>query len=173
MSDLGWMRDKLGERATRALELYPAATDEDAAGALSDVVGDEMFTWSMQEWAAATASSTQPAYLYFFSRVPPGEQSEALGAYHASEIAYVFAHVDEAPFTAIDRALSSAMSDAWVRFATAGDPNGPGIPEWRPYQEPKGSFLEFGDEITTGTGLRSEKVELWRSHHRGGGGWIY
>ena len=65
------------------------------------------------------------------------------------------------------------MSDAWVRFATTGDPNGPGLPEWRPYREPQGSYLEFGDEITTGTGLRAEKVALWRSHHRGGGGWIY
>jgi len=164
-----WVRARLGEHAERALELYPAASDKDVVAAMNDLVCDEMFTWAMQAWARGTASGQAPAYLYYFSRVPPGEQSEVLGAYHAAEIPYVFATVDSAPFTAIDRALSDAMSDAWVRFAATGDPNGGDLPEWQPYSATEESYLEFGDEIRTGTGLRSDKVALWQAYYEGGG----
>ena len=34
----------------------------------------------------ASAPETSPVFLYYFSRVPPGPESETYGSYHAAEI---------------------------------------------------------------------------------------
>ena len=164
-----WVRERLGEHASRALELYPAAADGDVADALSNLVCDELFTWAMQAWASATDSGGAPAYLYYFSRVPPGEQSHILGAYHAAEIPYVFATVDAPRYTPRDRRISAAMSEAWVRFADSGDPNGGDLPRWLPFTADDENYLEFGNDIRTDKGLRGEKVALWQTHYTNGG----
>lgn len=167
-----WIRDRLGAQSSTALELYPAATSADVFRAMADLFTDDVFTWAMQAWAEGAERGPAPVYLYYFSRVPPGEETRALGAYHASEIPYVFgwdAALGGAPFDAVDRTVSEAMSDAWVRFAATGDPNGGTLPPWQPYHGPAGSYMEFGDQIRAGTGLRSQKVAFWRAYYAGGG----
>ena len=164
-----WVRSRLGDFADRALELYPAATDLDVFNAVSNLVCDEMFTWSMHAWATATANGEAPAYLYFFSRVPPIEGSDELGAYHAAEIPYVFANVTTEPYQSVDFDLSAAMADTWVRFATTGDPNGASLPRWAPFDAANADYLEFGDQITAGNSLRAEKVALWTAYYDAGG----
>lgn len=163
-----WLEERLGsDLAERALELYPAATDEEAAQALSDVVCDDMFTWAMRVWANAAGEA--PVYLYYFSRVPPGEFGEKYGSYHAAEIPYVFAQMDAATTSAEDAQLATAMSAAWVRFAATGDPNGGDLPAWPAYTAEREDYMEFGDRVGPGTALRSEKVALWETHYAAGG----
>jgi para-nitrobenzyl esterase len=57
-----------------------------------------------------------------------------------------------------DRKLSDIMSAYWVNFATTGDPNGEGLPNWPVYREKTDIALELGNEIR----LRPElhKAEL-------------
>jgi para-nitrobenzyl esterase len=60
-----------------------------------------------------------------------------LGAYHASELQYLFdinlrfAGFD--PFTPGQQQLSDAMISYWTKFAATGDPNSPIEPTWSPY----------------------------------------
>ena len=53
-----------------------------------------------------------------------------MGAYHGTEIHYVFENFwpPEWNWTDADRALSDMLSRYWVNFATNGDPNGPACP---------------------------------------------
>jgi len=57
-----------------------------------------------------------------------------LGAYHASEIAYVmqtpWALADPAAFTPAQRALSDTMQDYRTAFARSGDPDAAGAAHW-------------------------------------------
>jgi para-nitrobenzyl esterase len=133
-------------RSDQFLKVYPATTDEEAWTASAHLMRDTTFGLQMRTWARMqTKTGKSPAYLYYFSHIPPGPSSAHYGAYHASEIAYVFGtgrNWDDA-----DRKLSDAMSSYWVNFATSGNPNGKGLPDWQKYNENKDLALGFGDEI--------------------------
>jgi len=126
---------------------YPAKTEADIAAALLGVGRDTTFTLEMRTWARMVTAGGKPAFLYQFTRVPPGP-NPAWGAYHASEISYVFNNVGSRPWaTDTDRQLADRMSSYWVNFATTGDPNGQGLPKWTPYDQAAEPYLELGDRV--------------------------
>ncbi|MFN0124639.1 MAG: carboxylesterase/lipase family protein [Blastocatellia bacterium] len=122
-------------------QLYPAATDADAAGAFLGASRDITFTLGMRTWVRMT--SPAKAWLYSFSHVPPGPDSQTMGAYHAAEIAYVFGNLNRERAQAADHNLSARMLQYWVNFATTGDPNGEGLPAWMPYQKDTEPYMDF------------------------------
>ena len=73
-------------------------------------------------------------------------QTGALGAYHASEIPFVFAADATNP-------LAKAMSTAWIKFAATGDPG------WPAYTAANDQYLEFGDTIKVGSGLHQKEID--------------
>jgi carboxylesterase type B len=98
--------------------------------------------------------------------VPPGPASARLGAYHASEISYVFhnLHLGTLPYEDADRKLSDIMSSYWVNFATTGDPNGTGLPKWPVYREDSDIALELGNEIKPRPQLHKPELDFLDSY---------
>jgi para-nitrobenzyl esterase len=87
-------------------------------------------------------------WVYYFTRQRPGPGGEKLGAYHGTEIPYVFdMHDDWLPTEAADRQLTDAVMDYWVQFARSGDPNIPGRPEWPAYSTDHPMVMELGDTM--------------------------
>src|SRR5262249_2731643 len=83
---------RYGKFSDEFLKLYPSNTDLEAMRAHYESFRDQGMGWQMRTWVRAqTKSGKSPAFLYFFTRVPPG--MEKLGAYHASEIQYVFGNL--------------------------------------------------------------------------------
>ena len=152
----------LGEVADDVRVHYPAADDAEATKAWMDLMGDAMFTWSMQAWSRAMQTVPSDAWLYWFTWAPPVEDSERYGAFHAAEIGYVFGNVDlfGATPTDADRALSDQMATVWTRFARTGNPNGEGLPEWPAYTVENQAYMEFGAAPGAKSGLRPAKMEL-------------
>jgi para-nitrobenzyl esterase len=143
-------KQRFGANAENFLKLYPASSDEDAWKASAAFMRDSTFGVQMRTWARLqTKTGKSHAYLYYFSRVPPGPLSEHYGAFHASEISYVFgtADIGHRNWQNADRKLSEIMSSYWVNFATTGNPNGKGLPAWPVYDEKKDLALGLGDEI--------------------------
>jgi para-nitrobenzyl esterase len=103
-----------------------------------------------------------PAYLYLYTRVGDDSVSRRVGAYHSSEITFVFGRPRpiqaSAGRTAYDSTLADAMSDFWVAFATSGDPNGPPAAgkwaTWPMYDPSTDAYMELGPEIAP--------KQLWR-----------
>jgi para-nitrobenzyl esterase len=116
----------------------------------------------MRSWARMTANGKAKAYLYCFSHVPPNPRSKYLGAYHASEIAYVFGNLNSQNplLTETDRKLAEVMMSYWVNFAKSGDPNGPGLPKWVVYDQTSEPYMDFGDQVQMRNHLLKAQVDF-------------
>ena len=156
-----WIRDvrgEYGDRTPDVLEIYPSKTPEQS---WLRAFRDRYFGREMVRWADGMASVDQPAWMYFFSFHP---SVDALGAYHAGEIRYVFGNdhlipdADEA-----DRRLADLISNFWVRFAATGDPNATGLPEWQRWDPQRMNYLEFANEPRAGEDLIREADALFDS----------
>ncbi|HXO37771.1 MAG TPA: carboxylesterase/lipase family protein [Candidatus Acidoferrum sp.] len=151
---IGGVHQRYGSQAGALLKVYPAGSDEEAVSSFYSAYRDQVFGWEMRTWARmATKTGHQPAFMYYFSRRPPGPQSARLRAFHASEIAYVFGtFVWPFPWDDTDKKLSDAMTSYWVNFAASGNPNGGGLTKWPAYNAKDDQAMEFGDQIA----IRSE-----------------
>jgi para-nitrobenzyl esterase len=128
--------------------VYPVKADADIADAMLGLGRDQTFTLEMRTWARMVTAGGRKAFLYQFTRIPPGPNPK-LGAYHASEIAYAFNNVGVRPWaTDADRRLADQMSSYWVNFATTGNPNGKGLSKWPAYDSKSDPSMVFGDSVT-------------------------
>lgn len=81
-----------------------------------------------------------PAYRYYFTRRLPGDDA---GAFHSSELWYTFGTLDRSwrPMTEADHRLSDTMLDYWTNFMKTGDPNGAGLPLWKPWRRESDTMI--------------------------------
>jgi para-nitrobenzyl esterase len=102
------------------------------------------------------------AYVYLYTRVGDDTLSRRIGAYHSSEITFVFGRAAPlqavAGHTAYDATLADAMSDYWVAFASSGDPNGAPAaskwPRWPVYDSATDAYMELGPQLVAKRDLR-------------------
>jgi para-nitrobenzyl esterase len=124
-----WLID--GYRATR-----PSASAADLCSAIVSDLEFRMDAITMAERKALQDDA--PAYMYLFAWESPAFGGKYKSA-HSFDIPFVFDNVDLAPGIGGERpdmrryALAEKMSRAWAAFARTGDPNHPGLPEWKPY----------------------------------------
>ena len=158
------MRNRYGDLSERALNLYPVSGPDDVPKAVVRWQTDDVFLCPSKRMAGWMDNVESAAYFYYFTRRLPSPEGQKLGAYHAAEIAYVFDNLDDetwVPREAIDAKLAEAMSSYWAQFAATGDPNREGLPPWPSYDRESDRYLELGEEIEAGAGLRREFCELF------------
>jgi para-nitrobenzyl esterase len=146
---------------------YGVKGPDDVERALLAVSRDTIFSLHMRTWARLTTAAGSRAYLYLFSHVPPSPRRAELGAFHASELPYVFGVLAagdprEAGFAYddADRRLSDQISSYWVNFVKTGDPNGGSLPKWSPYNLAEEPFLELRSPIRAGNHLLKPELDF-------------
>ena len=151
-----------GEMIHEFEALYPVKSDADVPTAYLDSLRDVTFTLPMRTWARMTATGRSKAYLYYFTHAPPNPNSKYLGAYHAGEIAYVFNNLNRqnALLQEGDYKLADMMSSYWVNFAKTGNPNGKGLPNWKPYDSRDEAYMDFGDTVQVRNHLLKEQLDF-------------
>jgi len=142
--------------------VYPAKSDAEIADAMLALGRDQTFSLEMRTWARMVTAAGRKAFLYQFTHVPPSPNAKTWGAYHASEIPYVFGTLRNRPwpFTEVDFTLSDRMSRYWSNFAISGDPNGKGLPAWTSYDPTNEPYLELGDTIQTKRHLLKPQLDF-------------
>lgn len=161
-----------GALASQFAALYPAATDAEANRAASALPRDRGLA-SMAEWAKERRAATDaPVYAYLWTHPEPGPDAARYGAFHSSEIPYVFDTLGaspERPFTADDRRLAGLMGAYWVNFVKTGDPNGAGLPAWPAYAPADRKILEIGSTVASRSILPDAQRALFERHVQQGG----
>jgi para-nitrobenzyl esterase len=108
---------------------------------------------TLVDWGRRRATlSHTPLYLYLYDHVEPGPESARWGAFHGSEIPYVFDTLDAAPdrpYSRLDRQVAQSMAGYWVNFVNTGNPNGPGLPHWPAFNSAAPAVMEIGDRHAT------------------------
>ncbi len=143
--------------------LYPLTAYLSPTHAYVAMLTDRNLTSTTRTIARVASTQASPVYRYYFSQVLSTPARAADGAYHGSDLLYLFAHMDGAQFSADadDRQVETLMLNYWGRFVSSGDPNGVGDPAWSPYEPAQDNYLHIAPSVTTGVGLRTETSDFW------------
>lgn len=152
-----WARQRFGDLTEEFLKLYQA-------GDLLEVARDRNRA-SMWLWAEARAQkSAAPTYLYFFTREMPWPEHPEFGAFHTSEVPYLYGNLRfvNHPVTGLDEAISQKMVAWLVQFAKTGDPNAKGLPEWPAFDAKEAVVKEVGETFQPMRVATRARLAFWR-----------
>jgi len=172
-----WAEKEFGSSTDAILKAYGAAGDAEARAVATQIEGDWMFLQGTRLVLRTASKASPQVFQYQFTRVNGIGRQTRLGAFHASEVGYVFGTLPDSAMGTLmipmlgdfsvasnsyddqDGRLSQAMSAAWVAFAKTGDPNGPGVAKWPSFGQNE-AYLEFGDRIVPGNSLRKALLDV-------------
>jgi para-nitrobenzyl esterase len=145
--------------ADAAWALYGTDRDAGVRQALADVFGDAQFSYGARMLARSIAARQPQTFRYVFAHA--GSQTQPRPV-HADEIPYVFGTGE---LDGVDREVSDAMMTAWINFAATGDPNGPGVPAWAPYDPARDNALTFAAGFAEQTNWRADSLAFFERYY--------
>lgn len=164
------LKQQFGAAAPRWAALYPLATPSERAEANRQAHRDRALA-NLYVWALQRAPGRAPAYAYLFTLVMPGPEAARWGAFHSSEIPYIFGTLVAAPerlFTEADQALSGVMACYWTAFVATGRPSCAGEPAWPVLTVSNPSLLRIDLRPAVQPLLPPAKLALLRGDPDGG-----
>ena len=171
----GVLKMRFGPLAEKALQLYPGNTEYETYASMSDIFRDAVFGWPSWTWARLQSKTGKSrVYVYYFDQFRkeplfPGGSPQR-GAAHASEIPYVFGHLNQNPdakATEEEIILSDRMIKYWTNFAKNGDPNGEGLPGWPVFEEGKETVMYLKGSVPLPTGVPNmDKLLLMEEYYK-------
>jgi len=156
-----------GDQAATFMKLYPAASDTDVPVAQKSAARDRIRV-SIDLWAAEQSRSSKRLYTYFFDRVIPWPAHPEFGAFHTSEVPYVFntiARINR-PWEPVDKTVAEAASSYWANFARKVDPNGPGLPRWAAYDANTHMTMQIGPRTGAMRVAEPDKLQFFLAQLR-------
>jgi para-nitrobenzyl esterase len=160
--------EAFGDQAEQVAARYPLSAYDSAGLAWAAVATDRVWACPTLEGDRLFAERV-PIYGYEFADrqapvVFPVTLGFPAGAYHGSELAYLFDLVDiNAPLAADQQRLSDQMIRYWTRFAVTGDPNGSGLPHWPRFENTGSAVSRVQSLAPEADGIRP--IDLAAEHH--------
>jgi len=138
------VQDMYGENVDKILEYYPGSEKEEVIKSATALASDRFIAYSTWKWSDMQGkTSDQPVYRYYYSHPRPaiadtsagGAQSPPQGAVHSAEIEYAMGNLptnEVYDWTPADYQVSDIMQNYFAYFIKNGNPNGLGVPVWKP-----------------------------------------
>lgn len=135
--------------STEFFKLYPADNATEAGDSINELFRDlsrvSTWTWAL-DWMAGGAKSN--VYTYYWTHTPA--EGSADGAYHGSELWYVFNNIPYADYsnvtwTTADFEIEVNMTTYWANFIRTGNPNGGNLTYWPPTTNSSETTFWLGD----------------------------
>ena len=146
------------------------AGETDPRRAMDRLVTAAEMVCPSQSLAARRTATGGSSWMYWFTRQREDAGGARVGAYHGAEYPYVFGvHDDYMTTTDHDRRLGALMQRYWINFASTGDPNGHGLPEWPLFERPDPLMLELGDTVNARQAIEPDMCsvfERWAQSER-------
>ena len=172
-------RRRFGSFADAFLKLYPVERDRDSDAVQKEATRDR-YRVALKIWAEERSrAGRSKTFVYLWNHVEPGPDSARYGAFHSSELAYVFDNlaVADRPFTEQDRRIARAMSSYWVQFVKSGDPNAAGLASWPPASGSNPVVMDLGDHFGAPPPADPAKAAFFEKYLRSdegrAGGWMF
>jgi carboxylesterase type B len=140
-------QQRYADLAGAFLQLYPAATDDEARASSNESAWDSMrtsmFLWSVNRGRTAKTK----AYTYYWEHTMRGPDADRYGAFHTGALPYAMntLAMSDRPFTGADRQIAETFSSYFANFIRTGDPNGKGLAHWPSTAEQPETTMEIGD----------------------------
>lgn len=160
------MTTRFADLSARFFQLYPDGTPSDS-NASQLAASREAGLASMWLWGRLRASTARtPAFTYYWTHAEPGPDSARYGAFHTSEVPYVFDTLDQSmrPWIAEDRKLAALIGGYWVNFMKQGDPNGANLPHWPAFSANALVTMELGDAVGPRHLPEAATIDFWNSY---------
>jgi para-nitrobenzyl esterase len=152
---------RFGEQAPAIEERYPGVDAASLRRSTGAIFTDAYFGANARYLAAMQQRRGRPAWLYLFTRTPPGVDEPA-GAIHGADVPFVFgAPTPIGPRNEWDDSLARAIGDYLVQFARTGDPNQDGRPQWPRYDPDAPAWMELGGRIGSAPVSRADAYDLF------------
>ena len=142
------VKKRYGQFADKLLKAYPPGIGKVAKTA-RDLTRDATFGWHTWSWARLESKiGKSKVYYYYFDQHPDYPKDSpryGYGSPHGQEVAYVFEHLNSSNpnVTKSDLKISGDMATYWTNFAKYGNPNGKGVPEWKPFSDAHPEVMYF------------------------------
>jgi para-nitrobenzyl esterase len=163
------IRAQYGDLAPKAYGLYGLTGAGSAAP--DPLYGPPSIQWGTDQEHRCRAvvqglahSKVAPFYQFEFQRALPGQS--VTSSTHTDEIPFVFGVMFNPryarTFGEMDRKTADQMQRYWTNFAINGDPNAPGLPQWKKFDAGVRGYMAFGKSgAEPGAGLRREQCEIF------------
>ena len=172
------VRKLYGGNAGEVLKVYNGSTSDEIMHAAMDLASARFIshgTWKWTELHMKTGG--KPVYRYLYTRIRPkylgtpggpapggrnDTQQAPLGAAHSAEIQYAMGNLDldkRYAWEPEDYRVSEIMQTYFVNFIKSGNPNGPNLPQWTPY-EPKSNYMRMRIDVLSRAEPETERARF-------------
>jgi para-nitrobenzyl esterase len=146
------------------LQLYPVSNYASPREAMVQAMSDRNITCSARRIARqVSAVQSEPVFRYHFRRILTAPERQADGAYHGSELLYVFQHMNGVSFAADDndRVVENHLLNYWTQFTASGNPNSANMPLWLEYDPVTDPYQIIDVNPADDVLLKQDKCDFW------------